>query len=372
MKLNFYKIIFFLLVLFALPIDYTKAADLSVSPSSATYQVGDRVVLKVITSTDQPLNAISATLKFPRSIFSVESISKSGSVLNFWVTEPSFSNQNGVIKFEGVALNGFSFGNGTVITINLRANSEGSGEVYFESGTILANDGQGKTKTNLLKKGSFSVKKKKKVKEEILETKTTVEEKDPKIISLISPMIKIGKKEGQLAIIGESEYPKSTVLLSFVSNNNSSKVFITGPTDEKGLFSIIVPKALRDGNYSVNATVIVDENTQSQPSNKLEVKIRSFANLWIPILLLVMIILSIYLVYKYKTKTNPEIEKEVKEVKNIVDKSFDNIEKDIEKYKQRSKPVVNRLQQEDTDIKKIEEEIKETEKEIKKELEDIG
>ena len=58
------------------------AASMSVTPTTGSFEVGNKVNLKVIVTSDTPFNAVSGVISYP-SIFSVESVSKTGSVLDF-------------------------------------------------------------------------------------------------------------------------------------------------------------------------------------------------------------------------------------------------------------------------------------------------
>ena len=155
-----YKISTFFLFFTFLPL-YVSAATLSVSPQSGTFEVGDKVTVRINVSSSEPVNAISGEIAFPTSILNVESVSKSGSILNFWVSEPNFSQGAGTLRFEGVTLSGFPGGTGTVVTTVLRAVKPGSGTVSFKSGQILANDGQGTDVTGNLSGATYSVEAKK-------------------------------------------------------------------------------------------------------------------------------------------------------------------------------------------------------------------
>ncbi len=106
------------------------AANLILSPATGNYEVGDRVAIKVSVSSDKPFNAVSGVLSFP-AVFSVDSVSKIGSVLDFWVTEPIISRTNNTIKFEGLALGGFNGASGTVLVVNLKAVKAGSGTFSY-------------------------------------------------------------------------------------------------------------------------------------------------------------------------------------------------------------------------------------------------
>ena len=120
------------------------AASLSLSPQSGTYGVGQNFSVRVmVASADQALNAVSGQLSFDPATVRVISLSKSGSIISLWATEPSFSNTGGTVSFEGVALDpGYTGSTGKVLTIQFRALSEGSAPVRFLSGEVLANDGK--------------------------------------------------------------------------------------------------------------------------------------------------------------------------------------------------------------------------------------
>ena len=125
------------------------AATLYFSPSSGEYTIGKTFSVSVyVSSSDQSINAASGVISFPKEKLEVISLSKVGSVFNLWVQEPSFSNSNGTINFEGIVLNpGFTGASGKILTLTFRVKSAGSALINFSSGSVLANDGQG---TNIL------------------------------------------------------------------------------------------------------------------------------------------------------------------------------------------------------------------------------
>ncbi len=123
------------------------AASMSFSPASGNYAVGKTFSVGVyVSSADQSINAISGALSFPADILEITSISKSGSVINLWVQDPSFF--AGGANFEGIALNpGFTGSSGKIITVNFKVKGTGTANVTFSSASVLANDGRG---TNVL------------------------------------------------------------------------------------------------------------------------------------------------------------------------------------------------------------------------------
>ncbi|MCC6290605.1 hypothetical protein IT398_00845 [Candidatus Nomurabacteria bacterium] len=144
MKKIIFKKVVSIFTLLLLPL-LTQAATLRINPSSGNFSVGQNFSASVVVSTpDQTMNAVSGSVAFPTDKLEVTSISKSGSVVGLWVQEPSFSNKDGTVSFEGVVLNpGFIGANGNVLGINFRAKNSGLVSLGFNNPAILANDGQG-------------------------------------------------------------------------------------------------------------------------------------------------------------------------------------------------------------------------------------
>ncbi len=341
---------------------FVDAASLSINPLSAKYSVGERAVIKIVVSGETSLNAVAGSLLVP-PIFSIESISKTGSILNFWVTEPFFSKTAGAVHFEGVALSAFQGSIGTVLTINLRAVKEGSGSVIFQSGQILANDGQGTDITGALNKGIFVVEpgKIEPVQDVIIEVEP------PSSTILTAPAITKGQKEGLDTIFGASKYPNADVLLTFVSVGGS-KIFITGTTDSEGYFNLTVPQVLRDGPYSISAVIVLDNNTHSLPSNTLTIEVgglfhdvliwKIFSYFWLLILLLLLVYLIWRKYFGSRSKIKTLLKKEVAEAEDMLHKSFNILKEDYRKenfneLKEDLNDAENFIEKEIKDIKSI-------------------
>ena len=130
-----------------------QAASLYFSPSSVSKATGQTFSVTVRVSTDsQAINAAQGSIVFDPAKVEVVSISKSGSIFNLWTEDPTFSNSEGTISFEGGVPNpGYSGASGVVITISFRTKTGpgagGASSISLVSGAILANDGQG---TNIL------------------------------------------------------------------------------------------------------------------------------------------------------------------------------------------------------------------------------
>ncbi|OGN27584.1 MAG: hypothetical protein A2941_01135 [Candidatus Yanofskybacteria bacterium RIFCSPLOWO2_01_FULL_49_17] len=141
------------LFLAALPMKAIQAAALYFSPSAITRSIGQTFSVSVKVNTEgQAINAAQGSIVFEEQKVQVTGVSKSGSIFNLWTQEPTYSNAEGTINFEGGLPNpGYSGSSGLILTINFRTKTattiNGSTDVSLVSGAILANDGQG---TNIL------------------------------------------------------------------------------------------------------------------------------------------------------------------------------------------------------------------------------
>src|SRR5690554_5165544 len=97
-----------------------QAATLYIGPSSGSYNVGNTFSVSIyVSSADQAMNAVSGVLTYPKDKLEVTAVSKSGSVVNLWVQDPTYSNSEGIVNFEGIVLNpGFSGSGGKIIGVS--------------------------------------------------------------------------------------------------------------------------------------------------------------------------------------------------------------------------------------------------------------
>jgi hypothetical protein len=167
----YFCIIFF--IGFFININTILAAEINFSPTNGKYHVGDTIKIKVVIASDKSVNAVSSNISFPFDILSLTSLSKSSSLINLWAQEPTFSNNNGSVSFEGVILNGYTGNNGNIITLVFKAKRVGVANLNFKNASILANDGNG---TDLfsgkLTTATLNIEKEIKVDKPIIETET--------------------------------------------------------------------------------------------------------------------------------------------------------------------------------------------------------
>jgi hypothetical protein len=128
------------------------AASLSLSPGQGTYVEGAVIPVDIIVESDeQSANAVSGTIVFTGASLTPVSVEVGDSIIDIWIEKPSINMSRSVISFEGLILNPGLTGTGKIARIYFKVTGEGSADIHFDSGSILANDGNG---TNIL--DSFS------------------------------------------------------------------------------------------------------------------------------------------------------------------------------------------------------------------------
>lgn len=145
MATNLLWFLVFIFVSFCVLPRAASAASLYFSPSYGSYKVGQQFSVGVyVGSADQAMNAAEGSVSFYEDKLSVVSISKSGSIINLWAQEPSFSNSAGTIDFAGIVLNpGYTGSAGKILTVTFKAKMKGDAILNFSSASVLANDGAG-------------------------------------------------------------------------------------------------------------------------------------------------------------------------------------------------------------------------------------
>ena len=184
-----------------------QAATLYFSPSSGTFSTGRNITINVrVDSPEIPMNAASGVVNFPTNKLEAIAVSKTGSIFNLWVQEPTFSNASSVgnVRFEGIVLNpGFS-GDGNLLNIVFRAKTEGVADLSFSEGTVLANDGFGTNILSSLSTARVTLETGAIQSPEVIETPTRLPSK---------PLVKQETKnpDGETIFVRDSEAPEKWV-----------------------------------------------------------------------------------------------------------------------------------------------------------------
>lgn len=142
---NFLKLIVLAAIFFAFN---AEAATLNLIPDNRSLKIGQEfsVDLKVNTN-GVSINAAQATVNFPNNILTLLSVDKANSIFNFWVEEPTISNQNGNLKLIGGTPSGLSGGALQILRLKFKATGSGSANLTISDAVVTASDGKG---TNVL------------------------------------------------------------------------------------------------------------------------------------------------------------------------------------------------------------------------------
>ena len=334
------------------------AADLNLSPSSGTYHVGDTIKVRIVLSTPtQSANAVSGTLSFSKNLLTLNSISKSGSLISLWAVEPSYSNSAGTANMEGVILNGYMGSNGTILTLSFTAKAEGSANLKFTSSSVLANDGAGTSILSNTGQANFSIEK---AVEKIATTPKIGPEKpatvtttpamaEPVVVKVLTPQFTDYSKditEGDFIVVkGLADSSVDIIITSDSALTSSDKILhdtVTVKSNDKGTFAYVSDRTSA-GVYMITAQARNKDGVESEKNLPIKISVLSpsssssitqnlsntFSTI-IPIIALVVLCVLLLLWAWYKILNYREsLRKKFIGSQAVVSKSFDILDEDV-------------------------------------------
>ncbi|MCH7759190.1 hypothetical protein IID20_02450, partial [Patescibacteria group bacterium] len=106
---------------------------------------------------DQDINAVKVSIKFPPDKLQIVSPTAGKSFISVWVSQPEFSNIDGIMNLTGgLPSPGINTSSGLVTTIIFRVKRPGEANIEFiDSSKVLKNDGQGTNILNSLINGRY-------------------------------------------------------------------------------------------------------------------------------------------------------------------------------------------------------------------------
>jgi hypothetical protein len=240
------------------------AATLSVVPARKQVSVGESVSVELkVKSADQAVNVVSGKIVFDSNRLSLKSISKSGSIVKFWIQEPVPESAQSAVRFEGVILNpGYTGSSGQVISVTFNAIATGKAALSLAEAVVLANDGLG---TNVLTgTGSASI--------EIGPEEPKLPELPPEDnasennLPIMPDDIVITPTVSEKMILEIIDYPIEVNVGSPITIHGrkaGAPVVVYGvKMDEPGLFSrSVLYESLNDGRYTLRSVPDVDSDT---------------------------------------------------------------------------------------------------------------
>lgn len=142
MRIIKYLIIISISVFFAA--DFVEAATLNLNLSKNVFVVGDQFTAEVRIDTEGAgINAAQTNVTFSKNILQVTSVDRIDSAFNFWLEEPSYSNEEGIISFLGGSTGGLEGKSLKVINIVFKIKSAGEANINFVGAAVISSDGSG-------------------------------------------------------------------------------------------------------------------------------------------------------------------------------------------------------------------------------------
>ncbi len=121
-------------------------ASLYVGPASGTFTVGSTFTVSLYVNTgENDVNALDAQLEYPADKLQVVSPTAGKSIINIWVSQPSYDNRKGRLRFQGaIPTPGINTNAGLISQVVFRVTSIGTAILRFTDGSrVLLNDGRG-------------------------------------------------------------------------------------------------------------------------------------------------------------------------------------------------------------------------------------
>ena len=117
------------------------AAEIFLEPDKNLGQE-DQFKVSIFLDTEEQLNAVEGTLRFPPDFLELKSVNDANSIINFWVEYPNVIS-NGDIRFSGITPGGYKGDRGLIFSVTFKVLQEGKGIFDIRDTRVLQNDGKG-------------------------------------------------------------------------------------------------------------------------------------------------------------------------------------------------------------------------------------
>lgn len=135
-------------VIFLIGSASVEAAAIELSSDRLNFSINQEFEVDVkIDSNGDSINASQATIEFPSSTLELLEADRANSAFNFWVEEPTISNEDGTVSFVGGTAKGISGSSLQIVKLKFRAVGSGSADISVSNAVVTASDGKG---TNVL------------------------------------------------------------------------------------------------------------------------------------------------------------------------------------------------------------------------------
>lgn len=133
------------------------ASNLTLVSDVKTASIGQQFSVSLLLDTEENINAAQGIVSFSPSVLQMISVDNTNSVFNFWVEDPTISNDVGTMSFVGGSskiVNGKKL---KILTMKFKAVGIGSSNIKFSNGVVTADDGVGTNVLSNVTEASVSV-----------------------------------------------------------------------------------------------------------------------------------------------------------------------------------------------------------------------
>ncbi len=125
------------------------ASNLSLVSEVQTAGIGQQFSVALLLDAEENINAAQGVVSFSPSVLQMVSVDNSDSIFNFWVEDPTISNNAGTMSFIGGSSKSIIGTKLKILTMKFKAVGVGTSNIKFSNGVVAADDGIG---TNVLSK----------------------------------------------------------------------------------------------------------------------------------------------------------------------------------------------------------------------------
>lgn len=226
--------------------------SLFLAPATGSFFVGDTTTVEVYANADgTPVTAAEAELSFNPAVVDVVALSTAGSALTLWSEEPTFSSDEGKIRFSGSPDRSVTQNNALLMSATLRFKAAGEHRIQVTSGALLANDGKGSNIIATLGSGVYTARVREATQSEtdglVLGVSATGDDVPP-----VPPTFTVSASDDSTPVIirGTAE-PNARVEL-WVQLGEGEPVRYSAPVDRDGSF-VFLAESFAAGAYRIYA-----------------------------------------------------------------------------------------------------------------------
>jgi hypothetical protein len=255
-------------------IAFADSGALYISPETSQHSDGDVFDLQVLVdSGGVKINAAEADIAFDPASVEVENLSVDDSLLDIWPSPPVFSNKDGYVRFSGLMKSPYMGSDGKLATITLKTLRNIPTNVRFNSGAILASNGQSSNIISSMRSALISIEPKEILPPPppapiIVDRPAPVKPSAPTFTSVQSSV----NAGDHFALQGTAD-PNTKVVI-YAAHNDGSPIRRDISSDGSGAFSYL-SDTTEAGVYTVYANAVSQDGIVSDQSRSVSVTVLS-------------------------------------------------------------------------------------------------